>query len=126
MHRKRGIDRGTDVTGGSGVWGGYPCGVWGAKASGKVTTYVPPTHYYTAPDFFSAFGSASFQSVLAVGLFNCSQPPDVPTMDCQNSICRNKVCRNSVVYPTLTTSSVDLHAAVVLTTYKPSATIQID
>ena len=27
MHLKRGIDRGTE---GSGVWGGYPCGVWGA------------------------------------------------------------------------------------------------
>jgi len=51
MHRKHGIDRGTEVTEGSGVWGGYPCGVWGAPSSGKVTTYVPPTHYCTAPDF---------------------------------------------------------------------------
>ena len=34
----------------------------------------------------------SFQSVLPV--FNCSQPPDVPCVDCGNS-----VCRNSVVYP---------------------------
>jgi len=25
--------------------------VWGAPSSGKVTTYVPPTHYCTAPDF---------------------------------------------------------------------------
>jgi len=36
-----------------------------------------------------------------IGLFNCSQPPDIPTMDCRtrNSVCRNSVCRNSVVYP---------------------------
>ena len=31
--------------------------------------------------------------------FNCSQPLDVPTVDCRNSVCRNRVCRNSVVYP---------------------------
>jgi len=37
MHRKRGIDRGTEVIKGSRVWGGYPCGVWGAPSSGKVT-----------------------------------------------------------------------------------------
>jgi len=45
MHRKRGIDRGTEVIEGSWVWGEYLCGVWGAPSSGKVTTYVPPTHY---------------------------------------------------------------------------------
>jgi len=28
----------------------------------------------------SGFGSASFQSVLPVGLFNCSQSPDVQTV----------------------------------------------
>jgi len=49
--------------------------------------------------WFSGFGSASFQSVLPVGLFNCSQQPDVPTVKCRNSVCRNRVCRNSVVYP---------------------------
>jgi len=26
MHRKHGIDRGTEVTEGSGAWGGYPSG----------------------------------------------------------------------------------------------------
>jgi len=51
VHRKHGIDRATEVTEGSGVWGGHPCGVWDAPSSGKVTTYVPPTHYCIAPDF---------------------------------------------------------------------------
>ena len=40
MHQKHGIDRGTEVTEGSGAWGGYPGGVSGAPSSGKVTTYL--------------------------------------------------------------------------------------
>jgi len=52
--------------------------VWGAPSSGKVTINVLPTQLYCP--WFSGFGSASFQSVLPVGLFNCSQPPDVQTI----------------------------------------------
>ena len=46
MHRKHGIDRGTE---GSGAWGWYPGGVWGAPSSAKVTTYLQLN--CTAPDF---------------------------------------------------------------------------
>jgi len=49
--------------------------------------------------WLSGFGSASFQSVLPVDLFIWSQLPNVPTVDCRNSVCRNRVCGNSVVYP---------------------------
>jgi len=38
MHVKHGIDRGTEVTEGSGAWEGYPGGSGGAPSSGKVTT----------------------------------------------------------------------------------------
>jgi len=92
MHRKHGIDRGTE---GSRAWGEYPGGVWGAP-SPEVTTYFQ--HNYCTARFLG-FGSVSFQSVMRVGLFNCSQPPDVQTVDCRNSVCRNRVCRNNVVYP---------------------------
>ena len=70
--------------------------VWGAPLLLK-SYNVLPTQLYCP--WFSGFGSASFQSVLPVGLFNCSQPHDVQTVDCRNSVCRNRVCRNSVVYP---------------------------
>ena len=44
--------------------------------------------------WFSGFGSAFFQSVLPVGLFNWSQLPDVPTVDCRNSVVyTNRWCR---------------------------------
>jgi len=36
MHRKHGIDRGTEVTEGSGVWGGYHGAVWGAPPPEKL------------------------------------------------------------------------------------------
>ena len=40
MHRKHGIDRGTEVTEGSRAWGDPRSQwVWGAPSSGKVTTY---------------------------------------------------------------------------------------
>ena len=85
-------------------------GDWGERSLGRVSQWVwgapPPeklqrtsTQLYCP--WFSGFGSASFQSVLPVSLFNCSQPatrrPDC--MNCRNSVCRNRVCRNSVVYP---------------------------
>ena len=38
MHAKHGIDRGTEVTEGSGAWEGIPGVVWGAPTSGKVTS----------------------------------------------------------------------------------------
>jgi len=78
MHQKHGIDRGTEVTEASGAWGGYPI----PSVSG-----VPPppeklqrtsTQLYCP--WSSGFGSASFQSVLPVVLFNCSQPHDVQTL----------------------------------------------
>ena len=48
MHRKHGIDRGTEVTEVSGAC--HPSQwVWGAPSSGKVTTYFQ--HNCTAPDF---------------------------------------------------------------------------
>jgi len=49
MHRKHGIDRGIEVTEGSGALGEYLSRVWGAPSSGKVTTYFQ--HNCTAPDF---------------------------------------------------------------------------
>jgi len=95
MHRKRGIDRGTEVTEGSGVWGGYPCGVWGAPSSEKVTTYVPPTDYCTAPDFPHLVRRLSNRYCP----WAYSTAVSHPTVDCRNSVCRNRVCWNSVVYP---------------------------
>ena len=73
MHRKHGIDRGTEVTG---AWGGYPGEVWGALSSGNVTMYFQ--HNCTAPDFRDLVRRLSSRHV---GLFNCSQPPDVLTVD---------------------------------------------
>jgi len=49
MHRKHGIDRGTEVTEGSGAYGeGIPVGL-GCPSARKVTTYFQ--HNCTAPDF---------------------------------------------------------------------------
>jgi len=87
-------------------------GDWEKRGLGRVSWWVwgcpllrqsynvglHPRHYCTAPNFLG-FGSASFQSLLPVGLFNCSQPSDIPTVDCRNSVCQNRVCRTSVVYP---------------------------
>ena len=55
MHRKHGIDRGTEETKGSGAWGGYPGGVSGAPSSGKVTTYLQGSNtivLHPNPDFW--------------------------------------------------------------------------
>jgi len=54
MHRKHGIDRGTEVTEGSGAWGlgGYPGGVSGVPSSGKVTTYLQGSNTIVLPLIF--------------------------------------------------------------------------
>jgi len=49
MHRKHGIDRGTEVTEGSGAWGGYPSGGSGVPLLRKTYTVLPDN--CTAPDF---------------------------------------------------------------------------
>jgi len=123
MHRKHGIDRDTEVSEGSAGLGrvsrwGLGCPLPGkawnfplkwhisvhldlfSNLSGKVTITTYLQHNCTAQ--FSGFAPVSFQSVLPVCLFNYSQPPNVLTVDCRNSVCRNRVCRNSMVYPVST------------------------
>jgi len=78
MHVKHGIDRGTKVTEGSGAWGGYPGGSGVPPPPAKLQRRPASKTLLYCP-WFSAFGSASFQSVLPIGLFNCSQPSNVPT-----------------------------------------------
>jgi len=125
MHRKLGIDRGTEVTeflfyislsvlkmywvvltadcrNSVWEWGLGRVSLWGLGCPILLKSYnVRTSNTLLYCPWFSAFGSASFQSILPVGLFNCSQPPDVPTLDCRNS-----VCRNSVVYPCARMSSM--------------------
>ena len=48
MHRKHGIDRGTE---GSGAWGRYPGGVSGAP-SGKITMYLQGSNTIVLPLIF--------------------------------------------------------------------------
>ena len=66
--------RGTEVTEGSRVWGGYPGGVWVPLL--RKSYNVLPTHYCTAPDFWNLVRCLSIR-YCPWGLFNCSQPPDV-------------------------------------------------
>jgi len=52
MHRKRSIDRGTEVTEGSGVRGGYPCGVWGAPYPPEKLQHTYLQHIIVLPLMF--------------------------------------------------------------------------
>ena len=53
MHVKHGIDRGTEVTEGSGAWGGYPGGSGGCPLLWQsYNVCLHSRHYCTAPDFF--------------------------------------------------------------------------
>jgi len=107
MHRKHGIDPGTE---GSRAWGGYPGGVLSAPSPEKLG-FSPKMAHFGAFGFIQEFIWKSYNvrtpntivlplifgiwfgvfpiSTAHIGLFNCSQPPKVPTVD----------CRNRVVYP---------------------------
>jgi len=95
MHRKHGIDRGTEVTEGSRVWRGYPGGVWGAPL--RKSYNVLQTHYCTAADFGIWFGV--FPIGTAGRLIQLQSDTRRPDCGLSDSVCRNRVCRNSVVYP---------------------------
>jgi len=76
MHRKHGIDRGTEVTGGNGACGGYPSGL--GRALLRKSYNVLPTNTTVLPLIFGIwFGVFPIGSLQ---LFNCSQPPDVQTV----------------------------------------------
>jgi len=79
MHRKHSIDRGTEVTERSGAWGGYPSGSGVPPPPEKLqrtsNTIVLPLIFVI---WFGVFPIGILP--MAVGLINCSQPPDVQTV----------------------------------------------
>jgi len=91
MHRKHGIDRGIDVTEGSGAPVGLGCPL-------RKSYNVLPTHC-TAPDFRDLVRRLSNRYCPLAYLTAVNHPTSRLCMDCRNSVCRNRVCRNSVVYP---------------------------
>ena len=122
IHRKHGIDRGTEVTEGSaGPWGRYPSGVWGAPVPPprKRMEFFPWNGTFRCIWIYSGIYMEKLQhtsntnvlplifgiwfGVFPIGTARTAHTrpiqlysPDVPT---QTVDCRNSVCRNSVVYP---------------------------
>ena len=74
MHRKHGIDRGTEMTEGSGPGEGMPVGSVTSLLEKLVKTYFQ--HNCTAPDFRDLVRCLSSR-YCQYGLFNCSQSPAV-------------------------------------------------
>jgi len=78
MHRKHGIDRGTEVTEGSGACGGYPS--WSGLPPPPEKLQRTSNTIVLSLIFGIWFGVFPIGTVLPVGLFNYSQPPDVQTV----------------------------------------------
>jgi len=96
MHRKHGIDRGTEVTEGSRAWGGYPSGFGVPPPLEKLqrtsNTIVLPLIFGI---WFGVFpiGTASRPSQLQ----STTRPPDCAWTVGIASVGTERVCRNSVV-----------------------------
>jgi len=66
MHRNHGIDRGTEVTEGSGAWGGYP--VWPGVPPPRKKAYIFFLAYFGAFGFIQEFFWESY-NVLPTQLY---------------------------------------------------------
>ena len=98
MHRKHGIDRGTEVTEGRGAWGGYPSGSGVPPPPEKLQRTSNTIVGLLPPIFGIWFGVFPIGTACRpIQLQSATRRPDCAWTVGIASV--GTVCRNSVVYP---------------------------